>query len=113
MRNLNISHRDSPRSQATRLSHCKSASGFEHQAVEKKEVIKGTRVRFVGSGGPAPLTAEPSQHLLTDCGGEIVMGPSEDVWCYPDSPELDMVWVAFADDIRPICQVSAAWLETA
>ena len=80
--------------------------------MEKYEVIKGRRVRFVGAGDPAPLTAAPSQHLLTDCVGQIVMGPSEDVWCYPDSPELDMVWVVFADDIRPIRQVSAAWLET-
>lgn len=76
-------------------------------------MFKGRSVRFVGVGGPAPLTAEPSQHLLTDCVGQIVTGPSEDVWCYPDSPELDMVWVAFADDIRPIRQVSAAWLEPA
>lgn len=75
--------------------------------------MKGVKVKFVGAGGPAPLMAEPSQHLLTDCVGQIVMGPSEDVWCYPDSPELDMVWVSFADDIRPIRQVSAAWLETA
>jgi hypothetical protein len=43
------------------------------------------------------IAAEPSQHLLTDCIGKIVMGPSEDVWCYLDSPELDMVWVAFGD----------------
>ena len=68
-------------------------------------------VRFVGPAGVAPLTAEPSQHLLTDCVGQIVMGPSEDIWCYPDSPELDMVWVAFVDDIKPIRQVSADWLE--
>lgn len=80
--------------------------------VKKEQVIKGRRVRFVGAGGPAPLTAEPSQHLLTDCVGQIVMGPSENVWCYPDSPELDMVWVAFADDIRSVRQVSAAWLAT-
>lgn len=81
--------------------------------MEKYEVIKGKRVRFVGAIGQAPLTAEPSQHLLTNCVGQIVMGPSEDIWCYPDSPELDMVWVAFADDLRPIRQVSAAWLESA
>ncbi len=81
--------------------------------MQKHEVIKGKRVRFAGAGTLAPLTAEGSQHLLTDCIGQIVMGPSEDVWCYPDSPELDMVWVAFSDDIRPIRQVSAAWLETA
>jgi hypothetical protein len=81
--------------------------------MEKHEVIKGKRVRFVGAVGPAPLTAKPSEHLLTDCIGQIVIGPNEGVWCYPDSSELDMVWVAFADDIRPIRQVSAAWIETA
>lgn len=32
---------------------------------------------------------------------------------FPDSPEMDMVWVAFVDDTRPIRQVSAAWLGTA
>jgi len=31
---------------------------------------------------------------------------------YPDSPELDMVWVAFVDDIRLLRQVSADWLVT-
>lgn len=81
--------------------------------VEKNEVIKGKRVRFVGPRGTAPLTAEPNQDLLTDCVGQIVMGPSEDIWCYPDDPALGMVWVAFADDIRPIRQVSASWLEPA
>ena len=80
--------------------------------MKRHQITKGLAVRFVGAGGPAPLTAEPSQHLLTDCVGQIVMGPSEDVWCYPDDSELDMVWVAFADDIRPVRQVSAAWLET-
>lgn len=89
----------------------KRAEGPSIEPVDRKQVTKGRKVKFVGAGGPAPLTAEPSQHLLTDCVGQIVMGPSEDVWCYPDSPELDMVWVAFAADIRPIRQVSAAWLE--
>ncbi len=79
--------------------------------MEHSEVAKGRIVRFVGPSGIAPLTAEPSSHLLTDCIGKIVMGPSEDIWCYPDSPELDMVWVVFTDDTRPIRQVSAAWLE--
>lgn len=81
--------------------------------MKKEKVTKGKMVRFRGPAGVAPLTAEPSKHLLTDCIGQIVMGPSEDIWCYPDNPELDMVWVAFADDTRPIRQVSAAWLEPA
>lgn len=80
--------------------------------MDREKIIKGEKVRFSGPKGAAPLAAEPSQHLLTDCVGQIVMGPSEDIWCYPDNPELDMVWVAFADDIRPIRQVSAAWLES-
>jgi hypothetical protein len=79
--------------------------------MERHEVIKGRIVRFVGPAGVASLTAGPAQHLLTDCVGQIVMGPSEDIWCYPDSPELDIVWVAFVDDIKPIRQVAAAWLE--
>lgn len=80
--------------------------------MDRKEIIKGKKVRFTGPAGVAPLTAEPSKHLLTDCIGQIVMGPSEDIWCYPDDPKLDMVWVTFTDDIRPIRQVSAAWLES-
>jgi hypothetical protein len=36
------------------------------KAVEKGEVIKGRKVRFVGAGDPAPLAAEAFQHLLTD-----------------------------------------------
>lgn len=79
--------------------------------MERHNITKGKRVRFIGLNGIAPVTAEPSKHLLTDCVGQIVMGPSKDIWCYPDSAELDMVWVAFADDTRPIRQVSAAWLE--
>jgi hypothetical protein len=79
--------------------------------MDKEKIFKGSKVRFIGPKGVAPLSAEPSKHLLTDCVGRIVMGPSEDIWCYPDNPELDMVWVAFTDDIRPIRQVSAAWLE--
>jgi len=81
--------------------------------VKREEVEKGKHVKFGGPAGIAPLTAAPAEHLLTGCLGQIVMGPSEDIWCYPDSPELDMVWVAFIDDIRPIRQVSAAWLERA
>jgi len=79
--------------------------------VDRYQITKGKRVKFTGPVGIAPLTAEPAKHLLTNCVGQIVMGPSEDIWCYPDSPELDMVWVAFADDIKPIRQGSAAWLE--
>ena len=79
--------------------------------MQRNQVAKGRKVRFNGPCGVAPLTADSSKHLLTDCVGQIIMGPSEDIWCYPDHPELDMVWVAFADDIRPVRQVSAAWLE--
>lgn len=78
--------------------------------MKRDEVIKGRTVRFVGPTGLSPVTAKPSKHLLTDCVGQIVMGPSEDVWCYPDDPDLDLVWVAFTDDTRPLRQVSAAWL---
>ena len=79
--------------------------------MERYQVTKGRRVRFTGPRGTAPLTAGPSEHLLTGCPGQIVMGPSEDVWCYPDDLELDLVWVAFTDDTRPFRQVSVAWLE--
>jgi len=77
----------------------------------RHQVTKGRKVRFAGPDGVAPLTAEPSKHLLTDRVGQIVMEPSEDIWCYPGDPNLDMVWVTFTDDIKPNRQVSAAWLE--
>jgi|LakMenEpi03Aug12_release.lakeMendotaPanAssembly.Ray.scaffolds.fasta_scaffold361778_1 hypothetical protein len=74
-------------------------------------VTEGKRVRFVGPSGVAPLTTDKERHLLTGCVGTIVIGVSNDVWCYPDDQSLDMVWVVFEDDIRPIRQVSFAWLE--
>ena len=101
------------RSSWGRAFDCKTSLACEHRSVKRSQAIKGGKVRFVGPEGTAPLTAPPPTHLLMDCIGRIVMGPSEDIWCYPDSPEMDMVWVAFVDDIKPVRQVSAAWLEPA
>ncbi len=45
--------------------------------------------------------------------GTIVYGVSEDIFCYPDNPEMDMVWVAFDEDRLPMRQVSLAFLDPA
>jgi hypothetical protein len=79
--------------------------------MDRFTVTNGKRVQFVGPRGIAPLTAGKEGHLLTGCVGSIVTGVSEDVWCYPDDPSLDLVWVKFDDDTRPIRQVSVDWLE--
>ena len=87
-------------------SHCQYPWRMEPYLVSN-----GRRVRFCGPEGVAPLAADRESHLLTGCVGTIVMGVSEDVWCYPDDKSLDLVWVRFEDDIRPVRQVSTAWLE--
>jgi len=79
--------------------------------MNKGDVRKGVRVVLRGpEEGLAPLF-DASRHKLLGRAGTIVYGISEDVWCYPDDPASDMVWVAFDDDRRPRRQVSAAWLE--
>lgn len=86
----------------------------EKDAMRRDEVKKGVRVVFRGPVGEviAPLY-EAEKHKLAGRLGRIVYGISEDVWCYPDDPTSDMVWVAFEDDRMPRRQVSAAWLEKA
>lgn len=46
--------------------------------------------------------------------GTITYGISEDIFCYPDDPSDDMVWVAFDEAERfPKRQVSLSFLEDA
>jgi hypothetical protein len=40
----------------------------------------------------------------------IVYGISEDIFCYPDDPTDDLVWVAFDEDRMPKRQVSLSFL---
>jgi len=80
--------------------------------VNRADVKKGARVMFIGPQGVAPLFEE-AQHRLKGKSGTIVYGMSEDIWCYPDDPASDMVWVAFDEDRLPRRQVSTAWLERA
>jgi hypothetical protein len=44
--------------------------------------------------------SKPALYTKTgpSCPGQIVMGPSKDIWCYPDSPELNMVMVPLFGD---------------
>jgi hypothetical protein len=80
--------------------------------VNRADIKKGARVVFSGPEGVAPLY-EGEQHRFQGKAGTIVYGVSEDIWCYPDDPASDMVWVAFDGDRLPRRQVSAAWLERA
>jgi hypothetical protein len=79
--------------------------------MNKRDLLCGMKVRFSCSLVIAPLTACSGDHLLSNCVGEIVVGPNSSIFCYPDYEELDLVWVQFPDDIRPLRQISAAWLE--
>jgi hypothetical protein len=79
--------------------------------MKKSSVAAGKRVRFVPPKAGAPMLSIAGEHLLSDCVGVIVLGANQEIWCYPDAKELDLVWVRFHDDIRPIRQVSAAWLQ--
>ena len=79
--------------------------------MSREEVRKGVRVIFRGPEGVAPLY-DGEQHKLMGTVGVIVYGISEDIWCYPDDPASDLVWVAFEGDRFPRRQVSAAWLDT-
>ena len=81
--------------------------------MEKRDVRKGVRVIFRGpEEGTVTPAFDAAGHKLIGCAGTIVYGISEDIWCYPDDPTSDMVWVAFDDDRMPRRQVSAAWLVT-
>jgi hypothetical protein len=79
--------------------------------MRKSLVSEGKKVRFVPPSQGGALMSVEREHLLSGCTGEIVLGANHEVWCYPDSEDLDLVWVRFHDDIRPVRQVSAAWLE--
>ncbi len=77
----------------------------------KAEMRKGVRVVFRGPGEELAPLFDDTGHKLVGAVGTIVYGISEDIWCYPDDPSSDMVWVAFDEDRMPRRQVSAAWLE--
>ena len=78
-----------------------------HDDMSRDDAAKGVRVRF--EGGEIGLLGELGSSLRGKT-GTIVYGISEDVFCYPDSPEMDMVWVAFDEDRMPRRQVSLAFL---
>lgn len=78
------------------------------ELMTRTEAANGRRVVFVG--GPASGLGELGSALLGK-EGTIVYGISEDIFCYPDDPTDDMVWVAFDGDRLPRRQVSLAFLE--
>jgi hypothetical protein len=75
------------------------------------EIKKGVRVVFRGPENDVAPLCDSINHKIVGKTGKVVYGISEDVWCYPDDPANDMVWVAFDGDRMPRRQVSAAWLE--
>ena len=75
----------------------------------RDDAAKGVRVRF--EGGEIGLLGELGRSLKGKT-GTIVYGVSEDIFCYPDNPEMDMVWVAFDEDRLPMRQVSLAFLDS-
>ncbi len=77
----------------------------------REDVRKGATVIFRGPGDDVAPLFDAARHKLLGRLGTIVYGISEDIWCYPDDPTSDMVWVTFECDRMPRRQVSAAWLE--
>jgi hypothetical protein len=80
------------------------------ELMERSEARKGKRVVFVG-GEPSALGELGSALMGKE--GTIVYGISEDIFCYPDDPTDDLVWVAFDEDRMPKRQVSLAFLGSA
>ena len=79
--------------------------------MNKSNVRKGLRVVFTGPQNEIAPLFETASHKLLGMEGTVVYGISEDIFCYPDDPSSDMVWVAFDNDRMPRRQVSAGWLE--
>ena len=78
-----------------------------------RDFRKGDRVVFVGPPDDqyqAALMPPPSEHKLLGKIGTVIMGPSEDIRCYPDDPNSDMIWIRFDNDKHPFRQVSCAWI---
>ncbi len=101
-----------PRAQKFHLPPKLDRSGRpgNHDQMSRDDAAKGVRVRF--EGGEIGLLGELGRSLKGKT-GTIVYGISEDIFCYPDNPEMDMVWVAFDEDRLPMRQVSLAFLQTA
>jgi hypothetical protein len=78
--------------------------------MQRSEAIKGKRVVFVG--GETSALGELGSSLMGK-DGVIVYGISEDIFCYPDDPTDDLVWVAFDEDRMPKRQVSLSFLRSA
>jgi hypothetical protein len=78
------------------------------ELMTRTDAAKGRRVVFVG--GPASGMGQLGSALIGK-EGTIVYGISEDIFCYPDDPTDDMVWVAFDADRLPRRQVSLSFLE--
>ena len=78
-----------------------------------RDFRKGDRVVFVGPPDDqyqAAMISSPAEHKLFGRIGTVMMGPSEDIRCYPDDPDSDLIWVRFDNDRHPLRQVSSAWL---
>ena len=78
-----------------------------------RDFRKGDRVVFVGPPDDqhqAAVISSPRDHKLLGKTGTVMMGPSEDIRCYPDDPASDIIWIRFDDDKHPLRPVSCAWI---
>ncbi|MEA3208550.1 MAG: hypothetical protein QOE70_1607 [Chthoniobacter sp.] len=78
-----------------------------------RDFRKGDRVVFVGPPDDqyqAAMISPPGEHKLVGKIGTVMMGPSENIRCYPDDPDSDVIWIRFDNDKHPLRQVSRAWL---
>jgi hypothetical protein len=56
------------------------------------------------------VLSAPAEHKLLGKIGTVMMGPSEDIRCYPDDSDSDVIWIRFDNDKHPLRQVSCGWL---
>ncbi len=78
-----------------------------------RDFVNGDRVVFVGPPDEQhqpTMIAPPEKHKLLGRQGTVMIGPSEDIRCFPDDPESDLIWIRFDGDKHPFRQVSRAWV---
>lgn len=73
----------------------------------------GDRVVFVGPPDEEyqpGMIVSPDKHKLYGKVGQVRVGVSEDIRVYPDSQDLDMLWVMFEGENQRLRQITRSWL---